>query len=136
MGQQPTNGLDGRSLAPFLDGVDADWWRASAHWEFDFRGISKRHAETGLGLDSSLCNMAVIRDDAFKYVHFAGLPPLLFDLQKDPGEVENAVEHPDCLQIHVDFAERLLPWRAGHLDQTLAPSEVTEEGLAKAPYPM
>ena len=33
--------LDGRSLAPFLDGETPDGWRDAAHWEFDFRSISK-----------------------------------------------------------------------------------------------
>ncbi len=37
------------------------------------------------------CNLAVIRDASFKYVHFAGLPPLLFDLTKHPGELRERI---------------------------------------------
>ncbi len=136
MGQSPTNSVDGRSLVPFLDGSDPSGWRDAAHWEFDFRDIRKRRAETEFGLEPGVCNMAVIRDDAFKYVHFAGLPPLLFDLEQDPGELDNVVDHPDYLQTRIDYAERLLSWRAAHLDQTLALTEVSEAGLAKAPYPL
>ncbi len=133
---EPTNGIDGRSLVPLMHGSEAPDWRNAAHWEFDFRGIPKGRAEGHFSLPSTLCNLAVIRDTAFKYVHFAGLPPLLFDLESDPAELRNVANDPDYLQIRVDYAEKLLSWRAGHLDQTLALSEVTENGLVKAPYPM
>ncbi len=136
MAQEPTNGLDGRSLVPLLDAKEPDGWRHEAHWEFDFRGVPKGRAEKELGLSSTDCNMAVIRSREFKYVHFGGLPPVLFDLEKDPGELDNVVDHPDYLRTRIDMAEKLLSWRSGHLDQTLALSEVTEGGLIKAPYPL
>jgi len=133
---EPTNGVDGRSLMPLLDGTGTAGWRDAAHWEYDFRGIAKRRAETHFGLDSDLCNMAVYRNAAFKYVHFAGLPPLLFDLDADPGELVNVADHPDYLRIRLDYAEKLLSWRAGHLDRTLADMQVTERGLKRAAYPI
>ena len=33
--------------------------------------------------------MNIIRGDRYKYVHFTNLPPLFFDLQKDPDEFVN-----------------------------------------------
>ena len=134
MAQEPTNGLDGRSLLPLIDGKKPDGWRDEVHWEFDFRGVTKRTAERELGLESTECNMAVIRSRQLKYVHFGALPPLLFDLENDPGELDNVVDHPDYLQARIGMAEKLLSWRSGHLDQTLALSEVTGKGLAKAPF--
>ena len=48
------------------------------------KGTAERH----FGIGSRQCNLAVIRTDKFKYVHFGGgLPPLLFDLDDDPGEL-------------------------------------------------
>ena len=46
----------------------------------------KRKAETHFGIDSRQCNLAVVRTETFKYVHFGGgLPPVLFDLVERSG---------------------------------------------------
>ena len=31
----------------------------------------------------------MLRDDDYKYVHFAGMPPLLYDLRNDPMETHD-----------------------------------------------
>jgi arylsulfatase A-like enzyme len=123
------NWLDGRSLAPLLDGAEPRSWRDTAHWEFDFRSIEKTTAETHFGLRPQQCNLAVVRSEAYKYVHFGGgLPPLLFDLAEDPGELINRAEDPAHRAVRLEYAERLLSWRAEHLDQALALTALTEEG--------
>jgi len=58
-----------------------------------------------------------------------GLPPLLFDLDKDPGELTNVAADAAYLGVRLEFAERLLAWRAEHLDQSLALAELTDEGV-------
>lgn len=128
MGVEPGNHLDGRSLTPFLDGLTPPNWRDVVFWEFDFRDIAAGSAERHFRLPSALCNLAVIRDENYKYVHFAGLPPLLFDLAGDPGELVNIADDPAYLRIRLGYAEELLALRAAHLDQTLAYTELTEEG--------
>lgn len=125
---QPTNHLDGESLVPFLEGKAPEAWRDAAFWEFDFRDIASGHAERHFGLKPNACNLSVIRDADFKYVHFAGLPPLLFDLKTDPAELVNLAEDQGHLVIRLRYAERLLALRARHLDQTLAYIELTETG--------
>jgi arylsulfatase A-like enzyme len=123
--------LDGRSLKPFLDGEVPRDWRDAAHWEFDFRSIADGHAQRHFGIGPRQCNLAVIRTEKFKYVHFAGgLPPLLFDLEKDAGELNNVVDDPAYLPLRLELAERLLAWRAEHLDQSLALAELTKDGVA------
>ncbi|KAA0699002.1 phosphonate monoester hydrolase [Neorhizobium sp. P12A] len=124
----PTNHVDGSSLLPFINGESSDGSRDVAFWEFDFRDISGGGAERHFGLRSSECNLAVLRDERFKYVHFAGLPPLLFDLQQDPMELVNRAEDRDYLPVRLAYAEKLLSLRARHLDQTLAFTELTESG--------
>jgi arylsulfatase A-like enzyme len=134
LGQAPPAHLDGRSLAPFLDGRPPRDWREAAHWEFDFRSIGKGSAERHFGLASRQCNLAVVRTEKFKYVHFGGgLPPLLYDLQADRDELRNLAEDRAFLAVRLEFAERLLAWRAAHLDQSLALSELTERGVAGFP---
>ncbi|MCA0021036.1 alkaline phosphatase family protein [Mesorhizobium sp. B264B1A] len=130
LGGEPAPHLDGHSLRPFIAGEEPSDWRDAAHWEFDFRSIAKGEAERHFGLASRQCNLAVIRTEKFKYVHFGGgLPPLLFDLEKDPAELANLAADPAYLPIRLEFAERLLAWRAEHLDQSLTLAELTRDGI-------
>ena len=72
-----------------------------------------------------------MRTEKFKYVHFGGgLPPVLFDLVEDPDETRNVASDPAYRSARLDMAERLLAWRAEHLDQSLALSELTGDGIA------
>lgn len=123
--------LDGQSLLPFLKAETTRSWRSSAHWEYDFRNIQNPRAEKQLELASQQCNLAVIRDASFKYVHFAGLPPLLFDLTKHPDESVNCVNEAAYRDQRLSYAEALLCWRAEHLDQSLAMSMLTANGWSQ-----
>ncbi|MEQ1943406.1 alkaline phosphatase family protein [Mesorhizobium sp. VNQ89] len=126
--------LDGRSLQPFMDGKPPAVWRDAAHWEFDFRSIEKGSAERHFRLKPQQCNLAVIRGERWKYVHFGGgLSPLLYDLENDPGELENLADDRAYAPIRLEMAERLLSWRAEHLDQSLALSALTEGGVVGIP---
>jgi len=130
LGEVPPPHLDGRSLKPFLENEAPEDWRDAAHWEFDFRSIAEGEAERHFGIGSRQCNLAVIRTKEFKYVHFGGgMPPLLFNLRRDPGELNNVATEPAYLVVRLEFAEKLLAWRAEHLDQTLALAELTEDGV-------
>lgn len=120
---------DGRSLTPFLDGQTPPAWRDAAHWEFDFRDVASQVPETALGLNSTELNLAVIRTAKWKYVHFAALPPLLFDLGADPDNLRNVADDPAYATVRIEMAERLLSWRARHLDQSLALRELTPNGV-------
>jgi arylsulfatase A-like enzyme len=73
--------------------------------------------------------MSVLRRTDYKYVHFSGLPPLLFNLKDDPGETTNLAGLPGYHGIQLECAESLLSWRAEHLDQSLALAALTPEGL-------
>ncbi|MCM2291667.1 alkaline phosphatase family protein [Allorhizobium sp. BGMRC 0089] len=133
MGISPLNHQDGRSLLPFVENKTPAHWRDHAFFEFDFRDVVTNKPEQALGLASRQCNLAVLRDAAFKYVHMAGLPPLLFDLGKDPGELTNVADDPAYLSVRLAYAEKLLTLRAEHLDQTLAYTELTEQGPVSQP---
>lgn len=126
--------LDGRSLAPLLDGGEPASWRDAAHWEHDFRSVDTGGAEARFGLESRRLNLAVVRTRRYKYVHFGGhtggLPPVLFDLAENPAETRNLAADPAYAGARLDMAERLLEWRARHLDQSLALCALTEDGVA------
>ncbi len=98
--------LDGRSLAPFLAGRAPANWRREVHWEYDFRDLRNLGPEAALDLESEQCGLTVIRDERYKYVHFAGLPALFFDLVRDPDELIDS--------------QKLLSWRMRHEERTLS----------------
>lgn len=131
MGTGVPSHLDGHSLAPFLDGKEPETWRDAAHWEHDFRSVDDGKMEARFGVDSRSLNLAVIRSHRHKYVHFGGgLPPVLFDLADDPAETRNLAGDPSYASVQLEMAERLLAWRARHLDQSLALCALMEEGVA------
>lgn len=129
LGAEVPRAMDGRSLKGFLEQERVEDWRQEAHWEYDFREVASGAAQDALGLELDDCNLAVIRDAAFKYVHFPALPPLLFDLEADPGELKNLAEDPAYQGVRLRYAEKLLNWRARHLERTLTGVELTPDGL-------
>jgi arylsulfatase A-like enzyme len=127
---------DGHPLTHFLEtGTAPGGWRREAHWEFDFRDPTNTEAEDTLGLSLHQCVMNIIRDDKYKYVHFAGLKPLLFDLQADPGEFKNLADDPAYQGVLLDYAQKMLSWRMTHDEQTLTHYAITHEGLKERAAP-
>lgn len=120
---------DGRSLLPFLAGETPSDWRQAVFWEHDFRDVVTREAETALGLDSRDCNLACLRGERFKYVHFAGQAPLLFDLEADPFETRNLAEDAAYLEVRLEMAEAMLRHRQRHAEQSLTGLAITAAGL-------
>lgn len=102
---------DGRSLLGFLHGRPPQDWRDAAHWEYDFRDTWLPGAETMLGLPMDRCGMAAIRTQTHLYIHFAALPPLLYDLRADPGCLINLAPDPAQAAVMLDCAQRLLSWQ-------------------------
>jgi arylsulfatase A-like enzyme len=120
---------DGRSVLPLLDGARPSDWRDALFYEYDFRDVhySKPEGELGLGMDdSSLC---VIQDERYKYVHFAALPPLFFDLARDPDQFVNLAEDPAHAPLVKAYAQKALSHRMRHAERTLTHFRATPQGL-------
>ena len=124
--------LDGLSLKPWLAGEASGAPRQDVHWEYDFREVASGRAQRHFGLPLDALNLAVLRDMRWKYVHFAGLPPLLFDLAEDPGECIDRAGDPALQGVRLAMAERMLAWRARHLDRRLTGLELTAGGVVEA----
>ncbi|MCK6453057.1 MAG: alkaline phosphatase family protein [Alphaproteobacteria bacterium] len=120
---------DGASLLPFVRGTAPKAWRGEAHYEFDFRDIYYSKPETALGLHMDQCSLAVVQDENYKYVHFAALPPLFFDLADDPGQFVNRADDPACAARVRDYAQKMLSWRLAHADRMLTGYRATPAGL-------
>lgn len=121
--------VDGRSLLPFCEGdVPADW-RTEVHYEYDFRDLHYTKPESSLGVPMDKCGLAVVQDENFKYVHFAALPPLFFDLKADPGQFVNRAEDPAYAVRMGEYAAKMLNWRLGFAERTLTGYRATPKGL-------
>lgn len=124
IGAAPPSRSDGQTLGGFCRGTVPERWREAAHWEGDFRAPGPASIGVALGLRSSECSFAVRRDARFHYVHFAGLPPLLFDLANDPGCLTNLAGRSDYVATERAVAQAMLSWRmatsSGPLDHLLA----------------
>ena len=129
LGGEVPRGVDGRSLLPLLEGEPPRDWRDVITYEFDFRDVFYSHPETALGLAMDHCCLAVIQDREAKYVHFAALPPLFFDLREDPHQFTNRADDPACAMRVKDYAQRLLTHRLRHAERTLTHFRATPHGL-------
>lgn len=120
---------DGRSLLAFCEGLGPADWRQEVHYEFDFRDLFYTKPESGLRLAMDKCSLAVVQDHDFKYVHFAALPPLFFDLKNDPGQFVNRAGDPAYAARMGDYAAKMLDWRLGFAERTLTGYRATPRGL-------
>ncbi|MFQ5698737.1 MAG: alkaline phosphatase family protein [Myxococcota bacterium] len=128
---------DGVSLLPLLcDEGAPSGWRTEVHWEFDFREPVSGAPERALGLTLDQCALCVIRDERYKYVHFAGLPALFFDLVDDPEERVDRAGDPAYASRMLEYAQRMLSWKMSHEERTLTHLYLTGEGVYSRSAPV
>jgi arylsulfatase A-like enzyme len=120
---------DGGSLRPFLQGEEPPAWRAAATYEHDFRDVATRAYEDALGIPSDACQLAARTDGRHLYVHFAALPPLLFDLERDPGCTADLASSPEAVPVLLHHAQAMLSWRMLANERRLTGCALTPEGL-------
>jgi arylsulfatase A-like enzyme len=133
LGEPPLRQCDGRNLLHFLHtGRPADW-RTEVHYEFDFRDVYYSQPETALGLHMDDCSLAVVQDEHYKYVHFSAstLPPLFFDLERDPAQLDNRAGDPAYAGRVSAYAQRMLNWRLRFAERTLTHYRATPNGLER-----
>ena len=126
---------DGESLVPFCQGQQPSVWRDAAFSECDFRNMIPKGEKALLGQAPDQCCFNVLRDRRYKYVHFTNLPPLLFDLQEDPGEFRNLATDPAYQGLMLDYAQRLLSHRMNHAERNLANVRLTPKGAVETRPP-
>lgn len=76
--------VEGRSLLPLLRGEPTPAWREFIVNEFDFSFRTGTRRE--LARPVKRCGMVTLRDHDWKYVHWDGFAPMLFNLRRDPQE--------------------------------------------------
>jgi arylsulfatase A-like enzyme len=129
LGLKVPRSCDGASLVPFLRGEAPGDWRDAVYFEQDFRNVRSQAPEKALGISSDQCCYAVVRDKQFKYVHFAALPPLLFDLNADPHEMTNLAQNPAFGPVMLKYAQKMLDWRLSAAERTMTNMHAGEGGV-------
>lgn len=122
----------GRSLTAFLGGGGPDDWRSAVHWEFDFRVFAAR-LEPAIPLE--LANLVVHRTKTEKYVHFAGMASLYFDLVDDPAQLVDRSNDPVYSRRILQAAEATLSWRQATSEQVLTDLSASSSGMRKLHQP-
>ena len=102
--EMPTHRLEGRSLLPLLRGEDPAGWRDDVFSELDY-AFYRARLELGLGPADARCYM--IRTERWKYVHYVGYPPQLFDLENDPDEYVDLGLSGEHAAVRAEMHERL-----------------------------
>ncbi len=109
LGVPPLPRAQGIPLLPLLSGQGTGQGKAGAFFEFYYYNLL---AEPG-GAVPAECRLWVRRGERYKYVIFGerALPPLLFDLQEDPGEFNNLAGRSEYSEVCRCAAEDLIRWR-------------------------
>ena len=119
---------DGHSLLPFCHGEHPEGWRREYHAEFDLRSPYDGEGIPPLGLKVHQCMVNIIRGERYKYIHFPALPPVFFDLKKDPDEFQNLATEPSYQGQVLEYAWKMLSWRMEHDDPALTDVHLTSQG--------
>ena len=101
--------IEGRSLLPLVRGEAAAGWRDCVYSELDY---GYRRARKVLRRGVRECKGVMVRTQAWKYVHWEGFRPQLFDLEADPRELTDLGSDPRCGAPRAQLRERLFDWLA------------------------
>lgn len=93
--------FDARSLVPLLEGGGAvpEAWPDSTFSEYH-------------GDEFGLYTQRMVRTDRYKYVYNGPDIDELYDLERDPAELTNLIDHPEYGDVRAEIRERLVDWMA------------------------
>ena len=96
-------------------------------FDYDFRESTEFVKDKKLAPEQ--CNLSVIRNNKWKYVHFPSLPCLLFDLENDPNEINDLSRIKEFQDIKNDLVSKLLSHRMIHQERQLSNTKLSSSGI-------
>jgi arylsulfatase A-like enzyme len=112
--------MQGRSLVPLLAGKTPDDWRKSFYYQY-YEYPVPHHVRPHYGVVT----------DRYKLVRFAGADAdytELFDLHKDPREMQSVIDQPDYVPIKKELEAEMARLRT----ELKVPDEIPPEALGGA----
>ena len=107
--------LEGQSLRPLLRGINSSLHSyVISEYDYCFKAARKT-----LKQPIGDCRLAMLYDGRFKLMHAEGFRPLLFDLQKDPGEMNDLGENPEYFETIQRLENQLNAWYRQHHNKTM-----------------
>src|SRR5262245_7438348 len=122
--------LEGRSLAPLLQGAAPSAWRQYAISEYDY---ATRPARLDLGIRQQDARLIMVCDQRWKYVHCEGFRPILFDLEIDPEELNDLGDDPACEEVRRRMHEAIFSWARQHHNRMTRSPEQIEKMTGREP---
>lgn len=124
--------IEGRSLLALTRGAASAEWRDCVFSELDY---STRPARRALGLPSSApCRAWMVRTERWKFVHWQGFRPQLFDLAADPDEFHDLGADPGHEAVRRELGARLLDW-FGRLKRRTTVTHAAVDRMTDGPPP-
>ena len=115
--------IEGQSLIALTRGASPALWRDAVFCELDY---AFRRARRMLGRGVRDCRAFMVRTHEWKYVHWEGFRPQLFDLDADPLEFADLGADPGYDAIRAGMRERLFDWLATLKRRTTVADKVVE----------
>ena len=112
--------IEGRSLLPLTRGETPAEWRDCAYSELDY---GFRRARRVLRRGVRECRGSMVRTATWKYVHWEGFRPQLFDLAADPQELVDLGGDTRHAAERAWMRERLFDWMATRKRRTTVSDE-------------
>lgn len=100
--------VEGRSLLPQLQGQTHTQWRDAVFSELDY---AFRDARRELGRSVDECQAWMVRTERWKYVHWRGMRPQLFDMEGDPDELVDLGDVAGYEVVRQEMKDRLIDWQ-------------------------
>ena len=91
------DGLHARSIDPLLKGEVPDDWPASTYAQYH-------------GDEFGLYSQRMVRTDQYKFIYNGPDRNELYDLDADPHELQNLVDHPEYVDVRQEMAQQLTDW--------------------------
>lgn len=123
--------LEGRSLRPLLHRAGPpEAWRDYAISEYDY---SMRQPRLDVGIDQRDARTIMICDRRWKYIHYEGFRPMLFDLENDPQELNDLGADPAFADLRARLHEAIFAWARRHHNRITVPNERIERAAGREP---
>jgi arylsulfatase A-like enzyme len=118
-----THRIEGRSLLPMTRRIDGAPPRDAVYAELDY---GFRRARRVLGRSVGQCRAMMVRTEEWKFVHWEGFRPQLFDLARDPHELRDLGADPAHEAVRSRMRERLFDWLASLKHRTTVTDDRVE----------